>query len=71
MFDTLYEKIFVLMFIVILVLSVTTVLYSSDKTKYQKIDAPMVLGGAAIMTLVLTPLLMLISPIIEALSDYI
>lgn len=70
MFETVHEIIFGAIFIVLLATSVTTVLCSADKTKYQ-IDAPMVLGGAAIMTLVLTPLLMLISPIIEALSNYI
>lgn len=70
MFETVHEIIFGAIFIVLLAASVTTVLCSADKTKYQ-IDAPMVLGGAAIMTLVLTPLLILISPIIEALSNYI
>ncbi|MBG0803321.1 hypothetical protein IYW40_17810 [Methylocystis sp. H4A] len=71
MFETLHEKIFSLMFIVLLVFSVTTVIYSSDKTKYPKIDTPTVLLGAAAITVVLTPLLMLISPIIESLSRYV
>lgn len=71
MFQTLHEKIFGLILIVVLALSVTTLIYSADKTKYPKIDAPMVLLMVAVMTLLLTPFLMLISPIIEALSSYV
>ncbi|AZG75806.1 hypothetical protein [Methylocystis rosea] len=70
MFETVHERIFGAIFIVLLAASVTTVLCSADKTKYQ-IDAPMVLGGAAAITVVLTPLLMLISPIIQSLSRYV
>lgn len=71
MFETVHEKIFGLIFIVLLALSVITVIYSSDRTKYPKIDAPMILLGAAVMALLLTPFLMLISPIIEDLSSYV
>lgn len=70
MFETLHEKIFGLIFIVTLIISVTTIFYSSDRTKYQ-LDAPTVLGGAAIITLFLTPFLMLISTIIKVLSNYV
>lgn len=34
MFETLHEKIFGLIFIVTLIISVTTIFYSSDRTKY-------------------------------------
>ncbi|MDP3554365.1 hypothetical protein [Methylocystis sp.] len=72
MFQSVHEKIFGLIFIVLLVLSVVTVIYSSDKTKYPKIDAPIILlMAASIASLVLTPLLMLMSPIIDALSKYV
>lgn len=72
MFQSLQEKIFGLIFIVLLVLSVVTVIYSSDKTKYPKIDAPVILlMAASIASLVLTPLLMLMSPIIDALSKHV
>lgn len=70
MFETLQEKIFGLIFIVALVTSVTTIFYSSDRTKYQ-LDAAVILLGAAVVTLMLTPFLMLSSPIIEVLSHYI
>jgi hypothetical protein len=69
MFETLHEKIFGLIFIVVLVMSVSTIFYSSDRTKYQ-LDASTVLSGAAVVTLMLTPFLMLMSPIINALSSH-
>jgi len=70
MFKTVNETMFCLIFIVILVMSVTTIFYTSDRTKY-KLDAPMVLLGTAVMTLFFTPFLILISPIIKVLSNYV
>jgi hypothetical protein len=70
MFETVHETLFCLIVIVILVMSVRTIFYTSDRTKY-KLDAATVLLGTAVMILFFTPFLMLISPIIKFLSNYV
>lgn len=70
MFKTVHETIFCLTVIVILVMSVTTIFYTSDRTKY-KLDASTVLSGTAVMLLFFSPFLMIISPILKALSNYV
>lgn len=69
--QTLQGDIFAVIFVIILVLSETIVITSSDKTKYPKIDAPTALLGAAAITFVLTPFLILFSPIIITLYTYV